>query len=51
MKAAVLFEANKPLAVLKIVGLTALLIGVGVAIYVNGKRRSKHVPAPMNAPL
>ena len=33
-------ESNKPLAVLKIVGLTALLIAIGVAIFFNGKRRA-----------
>jgi glutamate:GABA antiporter len=33
-------EPNKPLAVLKIVGLSALLVLIGVWIYVAGKRRA-----------
>lgn len=36
-------EANKPLAVLKIVGLTFLLIAIGVAIYINGRRPAANV--------
>jgi len=32
-------EPNKPLAVLKIVGLTAVLVGVGIWVYWAGKRR------------
>ena len=33
-------ESNKPLAVLKIVGLTAALLLAGVLIYIRGKRRA-----------
>lgn len=33
-------EPNKPLAMLKVIGLTALLILIGVAIYQTGKRRA-----------
>jgi amino acid transporter len=33
-------EPNKPLAVLKVVGLTGLLLGIGVWIYRTGKRRA-----------
>ena len=33
-------EPNKPLAVLKIVGLTAILVAVGAWIYIAGKRRA-----------
>ena len=32
-------EPNKPLAVLKIIGLTAVMIGMGVGLYVAGKRK------------
>lgn len=32
-------ETNKPLAVLKVVGLTVLLLGIGVGVYLRGKRR------------
>ena len=32
-------EPNKPLSVLKIVGLTAAMIGVGVGHYVVGRRK------------
>jgi hypothetical protein len=32
-------EPNKPLAVLKIVGLTAAMIGVGVILYIAGRRK------------
>jgi glutamate:GABA antiporter len=32
-------DPNKPLAILKIVGLTALLLGVGAWIYGTGKRK------------
>lgn len=34
-------EANKPLAVLKIVGLTMALLAVGVALYLMGRRRQR----------
>lgn len=34
-------EANKPLAVLKIVGLTLALLAVGVALYLAGRRRQR----------
>lgn len=36
-------EPNKPLAMLKIIGLTALLLLLGVAIYQTGKRRVARV--------
>ena len=32
-------EPNKPLAVIKIIGLTAVMIGVGVGLYVAGRRK------------
>ncbi|HEY2898191.1 MAG TPA: APC family permease [Gemmatimonadaceae bacterium] len=32
-------EPNKPLAVIKIIGLTAAMIGVGVGLYVAGRRK------------
>jgi glutamate:GABA antiporter len=32
-------EPNKPLAVLKIIGLTAVMIGVGVGLYAAGRRK------------
>jgi hypothetical protein len=31
-------EPNKPLAVIKVLGLTALMVGSGVLVYVLGKR-------------
>ncbi|MBS1853347.1 MAG: APC family permease [Acidobacteria bacterium] len=34
-------EPNKPLAVLKVVGLTGVLIGIGVWLYWAGKRRAR----------
>jgi len=34
-------EANKPLAVLKIVGLTLLLLALGIALYAMGRRRQR----------
>ncbi|HUO25400.1 MAG TPA: APC family permease [Candidatus Aquilonibacter sp.] len=40
-------EANKPLAVLKVVGGTALFVGLGVWIYWAGKKRER--PAPSSA--
>ena len=33
-------EPNKPLAVLKVVGLTGVLVALGIGIYVVGKRRA-----------
>jgi hypothetical protein len=36
-------EPNKPLAVLKIVGLSALLVLIGACIYWTGKRRARTV--------
>jgi amino acid transporter len=37
-------EPNKPLAVLKVVGLTGLLVLLGIGIYVIGKRRAAKEP-------
>ena len=34
-------EPNKPLAILKTVGMTAVLIGAGVATYAWGKHRQR----------
>jgi amino acid transporter len=34
-------ETNKPLAIVKTVGMTALLIAIGVGVYGNGKRRQR----------
>jgi amino acid transporter len=34
-------EPNKPLAIVKTVGMTALLIAIGIAVYVNGRRRQR----------
>jgi amino acid transporter len=36
-------EPNKPLAVLKVVGGSVVLVGIGAAIYWVGKRRARHV--------
>jgi len=33
-------EANKPLALAKIIGLTAILLGAGAAVYRAGRRRA-----------
>ena len=33
-------EPNKPLAVIKIIGLTGLLLGIGWAIYALSRRRT-----------
>ena len=35
-------EPNKPLAVLKIIGLTMVMLGAGVIVYAQGKRRQAH---------
>jgi amino acid transporter len=35
-------EPNKPLAVLKVVGGSAILIGTGVAIFLHGRNRKRH---------
>jgi amino acid transporter len=32
-------EPNKPLAVLKVAGLTLLLVGIGALVYIHGARR------------
>jgi glutamate:GABA antiporter len=37
-------EPNKVLAVIKIVGMTAVMLAGGVAIYVGGKRRARRAP-------
>jgi amino acid transporter len=42
-------EPNKMLAVIKIVGMTAAMLGIGVAIYVGGKRRARHAARPAAA--
>jgi glutamate:GABA antiporter len=34
-------EPNKPLAVLKVVGGSAVLIGIGVAIFLQGRGRAR----------
>jgi glutamate:GABA antiporter len=34
-------EPNKPLAVLKVVGGSAVLIGIGVVIFLNGRARAR----------
>jgi hypothetical protein len=34
-------EPNKTLAVVKVVGLSLFLVLVGVAVYVNGRRRAR----------
>jgi hypothetical protein len=34
-------ETNKPLAVLKIVGLTLGLLAIGIALYLLGRRRQR----------
>lgn len=34
-------EANKPLAALKVVGLTAVMLAAGVAVYWRGRRRAE----------
>jgi amino acid transporter len=39
-------EANKPLAVLKVVGMTALLIGIGVAVFLFSKWKTRSAPQP-----
>jgi hypothetical protein len=39
-------EPNKVLAVIKIVGMTAAMLAVGVAIYVGGKRRARRAARP-----
>ena len=46
-------EPNKPLAVAKILGLTALMIGSGVAVYAAGRRRAnaQQAAAPAQASL
>jgi glutamate:GABA antiporter len=36
-------EPDKVLAVIKIVGMTAVMLAGGVAIYVGGKRRARRV--------
>jgi amino acid transporter len=36
-------EPNKPLAVVKVVGLSALLVAIGAWIYFAGKRRSRRL--------
>jgi len=36
-------ELNKPLAVLKVVGGSAVLVAIGAGIYRWGKRRARHV--------
>jgi amino acid transporter len=41
-------EANKPLAVFKTVGMTAILIAAGVATYALGKRRQRRVMLETN---
>ena len=38
-------EPNKPLAVLKIVGLSGLLVLIGARIYWAGRRKAQSVPA------
>jgi hypothetical protein len=35
---------NKPLAVVKVVGSSVLLIGAGVIVFYNGKRRKISTP-------
>jgi glutamate:GABA antiporter len=42
-------EPNKMLAVIKIVGMTAAMLGIGVAIYVGGKRRARRAARPAAA--
>jgi glutamate:GABA antiporter len=42
-------EPNKVLAVIKIVGMTASMLAVGVAIYVGGKRRARRAVPPLAA--
>jgi amino acid transporter len=37
-------EMNKPLAVIKVVGSSVLLIGAGVIVFYNGKRRKAAAP-------
>ncbi|WP_162806469.1 APC family permease [Sphingosinicella terrae] len=39
-------EPDKPLAVAKIIGLTAVLIGIGWAVYAASKKRSRRPAAP-----
>jgi amino acid transporter len=38
-------ETNKPLAVLKVVGGTAVLVGAGVAVFLASRRKAKHLRA------
>jgi glutamate:GABA antiporter len=42
-------EPNKVLAVIKIVGMTAVMLAGGVAIYVGGKRRARRAARPVAA--
>jgi len=42
-------EPNKPLAIFKTVGMTAILIAVGIAVYVAGKRRQARIPIQLNS--
>jgi hypothetical protein len=42
-------EPNKVLAVIKIVGMTAAMLALGVAIYVGAKRRARRASPPVAA--
>jgi hypothetical protein len=42
-------EPNKVLAFIKIVGMTASMLAVGVAIYLGGKRRARRAARPLAA--
>jgi amino acid transporter len=44
-------DPNKVLAVVKVVGLSALMVGSGIAVYVAGSRRKSVVAAPNIAEL
>jgi glutamate:GABA antiporter len=44
-------EPNKPLAVLKVVGGSAVLLAIGAWLYWAGKRRASQVPAGTEPPL
>ena len=43
-------DPNKPLSVLKVLGLTALMVGAGVAIYLAGRRRQSAAAENEQAP-